>query len=192
MFESIRKKMCDMRLYKIENEYNYFVYPYKGITPIDTKEIKYLTNIISSKIPKDIDLIFTVETDGIFLALPIALSLGKPIVVARTFNYNMKDFFQFTQETGYYKRELFFSCDLKKIKKIAIVDCIMSTGGTLKTATGLFKKLGVDVEGIYVVINKINYSDTEFISQIKNKFFAIFDAEIKDGKTIVNKSRFYV
>lgn len=103
----------------------------------------------------------------------------------------MANTFKFTQETGYYKRELFFSLDLSKIKKVAVVDCILSTGGTLKAIVDLFKRLGVEVEGIYVVINKINYSNTEFIDQIRNRFFAIFDVEIKDKNIIVNKSKYY-
>lgn len=180
-----------MSIYKTENGYEYFVYPYKGITPIDSKEINYLAEIFNSKIPKDVDLIFTVETDGIFLALPVSSLSEKPLVVARIFNYNMTNFFQFTQETGYYKRELFFSFDLNKIKKVAIVDCILSTGGTLKAAIDLFKKLGVEVEGIYVVINKINYSDTKFLDQIKNRLFAVFDAEVNEGSIIIDKSKYY-
>ena len=189
-FESIRKRLSEMPIYKTENGYEYFVYPYKGITPIDSKEINYLAEIFNSKIPKDVDLIFTVETDGIFLALPLSSLSEKPLVVARIFNYNVTNFFQFTQETGYYKRELFFSFDLNKIKKVAIVDCILSTGGTLKAAIDLFKKLGVEVEGIYVVINKINYSDTKFLDQIKDRFFAVFDAEIKEDSIVVNKSKY--
>jgi adenine phosphoribosyltransferase len=191
MFESIKERLCKMPLYKTENGYEYFVYPYKGITPIDSREVQYLAEIINSKISKDVDLIFTVETDGIFTALPVALLSEKPIVVARTFNYKMTDFFQFTQETGYYKRELFFSLDLNKIKKVAILDCVLSTGGTLKAVTDLFRKIGVEVEGIYVVINKINYSNKEFLNQINDRLFAIFDAEIKGNSIIINKSKYY-
>jgi len=191
MFESIKKRLSEMPVYKTENGYEYFVYPYKGITPIDSEEIKYLAEIFNSKIPNDVDLIFTVETDGIYLALPTASLSAKPLVVARIFNYNMANFFQFTQTTGYYTRELFFYFDLNKIKKVAIVDCILSTGGTLKAATDLFTELGVEVVGIYVAINKINYSDSRYLEQMKDLLFAVFDTEIKGGSIIVNKSKYY-
>ena len=79
-----------MPTYKTGNGYEYFVYPYKGITPINDGEIKYLADVIASKIPKDVDLIFTVETDGIFTALPVAMAIGKPLVSARWFNCNRK------------------------------------------------------------------------------------------------------
>lgn len=190
-FKNIKKRLEAMPLYKTENGYEYFVYPYKGITPIDDKEIKYLIKTISSKISKDVDIIFSVETDGIFTALPVAMLLEKPLVVARTFDYKMSNSFHFTQKTGYHKRDLFFYFDLKKIKKVAIVDCILSTGGTIKAAMDSFKELGVKVEGIYVVINKLNYSDIEFLDQIKNRFFSIFDVEIRNKNVIVKKSKYY-
>ncbi|MFA6459011.1 MAG: phosphoribosyltransferase family protein [Candidatus Paceibacterota bacterium] len=191
MFEAIKRKFEKTPVYKTENGYDYFVYPYKGIIPIDIEEVRYLAEAMYSKMPKDIDLIFTVETDGIFTALPLALLSGKPIVAARTFNYKMTDLFQFTQETGYQKRELFFSFDLTKIKRIVIVDCILSTGGTLRAAENLFRKLGVEVVGIYVVANKLNYSNTEFIDQINDKLFSFFDVEIVNGSLVVNRSKYY-
>lgn len=189
-FEAVKRRLEEMQTYKTENGYEYFVYPYKGITPINDKEIKYLAKIIASKISRDVDLIFSVETDGIFTALPVAMSLGKPLVVARSFDYKMHKFFHFTQRTGYHERELYFYFDPQKVKKVAIIDCILSTGGTIKASVNLFKKLGVEVEGIYTVINKINYSDATLIQEITDKFFSLFDVEIKQFGIIVSKSRY--
>lgn len=190
IFNNIRKRLEDMLTYKTGNGYEYFVYPYKGITPINDGEIKYLADVIASKIPKDVDLIFTVETDGIFTALPVAMAMGKPLVSARWFNYKMDKSFSFTQKTGYYKRKLYFYFDPKKVKKVAVIDCVLSTGGTIKTALDLFKKLGVEVVGIYTVVNKTNYSDKNFMIQIKDKLFSLFDVEIKGKRIIVEKSKY--
>jgi hypothetical protein len=44
--------------------------------------------------------------------------------------------------------------------------------------------------GVYVVINKINYSDTKFLDQIKDRLFAVFDIEINKNNVIVNKSKY--
>lgn len=188
VFNSIKKRLERMPAYKMENGYDYFVYPYKGITPIDSEEIRYLAEIVSSKIPKDVDAIFTVETDGIFTALPVAMILNKPLIVARSFHYKMEKPFRFSQKTGYHKRNLFFYFDTKKIKKVAFVDCVLSTGGTIKAALNLFGKLDVEVEGIYTVINKINYSNIELINQIEDRLFSLFDVEIKGKNLIVRKS----
>ena len=189
-FESVKRRLEGMQIYKTENGYEYFVYPYKGITPINNKEIKYIARSIASKISKDVDLIFSVETDGIFTALPVAMLLCKPLVVARSFDYKMSKYFHFTQKTGYHERELYFYFDPQKVKKVAIIDCILSTGGTIKASVDLFEKLGVKVEGIYTVINKINYSDTVFIQKIADKFFSLFDVEIKQAGMIAEKSKY--
>ena len=189
-FKNIKKKLEAMSIYKTENGYEYFVYPYKGITPINNKDIKYLAKVVASKISKDVDIIFTFETDGIFTALPVAMLLGKPLVVARSFDYKMEKYFYFTQKTGYHKRKLFFYFNPSKIKKIAIIDCVLSTGGTIKAAMNLFKKLNIEVDGIYVIVNKINYSDAKFINQIKNRLFCLFNVEIKNNKVLVKKSKY--
>lgn len=190
IFNDIKKRLEKMPTYKTGNGYEYFVYPYKGITPIDDGEIKYLADIITSKIPKDVDLIFTVETDGIFTALPVAMAMEKPLVSARWFNYKMDKSFSFMQKTGYHKRKLYFYFDPKEVKKVAIIDCVLSTGGTIKAALNLFEELGVEVAGIYTVINKVNYSDKNFISQIKDKLFSLFDVEIKSKRIIVERSKY--
>lgn len=189
-FEAVKKKLEIMPVYKTENGYKYFVYPYKGLTPIDDKELKYLAGVISLKIPKDVDAIFSVETDGIFTALPVAMILNKPLIVARSFNYKMENFFHLTQKTGYHKRNLFFYFDTKKIRKIAIVDCILSTGGTIKAIMDLLNKMGVEVKGVYTVVNKVNYSDIDLINQIKDRFFSLYDVEIKNKKIIAGKSKY--
>lgn len=189
MIEKIKKNIKSSRIYNIKN-YKYFVYPYKGITPINSEEIKYLSNIIASKIPKDTDLIFSVEVDGIFTALPVAILLGKPLVIARSFDYRMPKSFHFTQKTGYYERQLYFNFDPQKVKKVSIVDCILSTGGTIRSAINLFNKMGIQVEGIYTVINKVDYFDIKLLSQIKSRFFSIFDVKIEGKNIIVVKSKF--
>ena len=190
-FAIVKRRLEKMPTYKTENGYKYFVYPYKGITPIDDKDIKYLAETVASKISNDVDAIFTVETDGIFTALPVAMLLSKPLIVARSFNYKMSKYLHFTQKTGYHERELFFHFDPSKIKKIAIIDCVLSTGGTIKASMDLFKALGVEVEGVYVVINKVNYSNLEFIDDIKSRFFSLFDVEIINKKIFVKKSKYY-
>jgi len=190
-FTVVKRRLEKMPTYKTENGYNYFVYPYKGIIPIDNKELKYLAQIVASKISNDIDAIFTVETDGIFTALPVAMLLNKPLIVARSFDYRMSKSFHFTQKTGYHERELFFHFDLLKIKKVAIIDCVLSTGGTIKASMDLFKKLDVEVEGVYVVVNKTNYSNIEFIHHIKDRFFSLFDIQIRNEKILVKKSKYY-
>lgn len=190
LFEEIRKKIENSRFYSIENKYRYFVYPYKGLEPIKPAEMNYLGGIIAKKISNDVDLLFTFETDGIFVTYSVASLLNKPLVVARAFHYNLKNPMRLTQETGYYTRELFFSLGDKDVKKVAIIDCIHSTGGSVKSAIKLFSKLGIEVEGVYVVINKPDYNDKKFLEKIKDKFFAIYDVKIIGSHLKVDQSKY--
>lgn len=190
MFEKIRKKIEKSRVYQTENGYKYFVYPYKGLTPTDPKELDYLAKIIAERIRQDVDLVFTFEADGMLITYPVAFLLNKPFVCARKFHYNLLKPIRLRQKTGYYERDLFFSLNGFKARKVAIIDCIHSTGGSIKEALKVFKKLKIEVAGIYVVVNKVNYNDKFFLKKMRNKFFAVYDAEIVNNKIIVGRSVF--
>lgn len=191
MFEKIRKKIEKSAVYQTKNGYKYFVYPFKGLTPIDPQEFIYLAKVIAKKISKDIDFIFTFETDGIFIASPVSFLLNKPLLCARKFHYNLANPIKLTQKTGYYKRDLFFSLNGCDSRKVAVIDCVHSTGGSIKGALRIFKKLKIEVTGIYVIINKINYNDKSFLKKIKNKFFAIYDVKIINDRVSAYRSKFF-
>src|SRR3989344_4278548 len=191
MFEKIKNKIENSKVYIASNDYRYFVYPYKGLTPMEPAEINYLGKTIAKKISKDIDLLFTFETDGIFITSSVSSALGKPMVVARKFHYNLKNPIRLVQRSGYFKRNLFFSLGDYDIKKVAIIDCIHSTGGSIKAAMKVFDTLGIDVDSVYVVINKVDYNDGDFLKKIKDKFFALYDVEIFDNHVRAYKSKYF-
>jgi adenine/guanine phosphoribosyltransferase-like PRPP-binding protein len=190
IFEKIRARIEESRVYQAANNYQYFIYPYKGISPINPKELDYLASLIAKKISKDIDFIFSFEMDGVFTAYRTASLLKKPFVCARAFHYNLKKPIKLKQKTGYYEREMFFSLGKLKAKKVAIVDCIYSTGGSIQAAIKKFEKLKINVTNVCVVVNKINNNEAP-LNKIKDKFFAVFDAEIIDKKIIVCQSKFF-
>ncbi|MEK7517619.1 MAG: hypothetical protein AAB583_03650 [Patescibacteria group bacterium] len=190
IFDKILKKLENSRIYAVANNYNYFVYPYKGVLPIDITELNYIGKLIAKNINPDVDLLFTFEVDGIYITQDVASKLGKDFLVARSFHYNLKEYNSIMQKTGYYEREMFFSFDKIKIKKIAIIDCVLSTGRTIKASLDFFKKQGIEVEGVYVVVNKCNYHSDTLIKNLGTKFFALFDLEIKKDKILVNKSKY--
>lgn len=191
LFEKIKTRLEQSRVYKTENGYEYFVYPYKGLIPTNPSELDYVAKIISKKIRTDVDFIFTFEMDGVLTAYKVASLLKKPFVCAKSFHYNIPGPIVINQKTGYYNREMFFSLDGLKPKRVAIVDCIHSTGGSIKAALKIFAQLNIEVTNICVVVNKKNYNNTKFLNKIEDKFFAIFDAKILDGKVVVNKSQFF-
>lgn len=191
MFKKVKDKIEKSQVYQTENGYKYFVYPYKGLTLTDPKELDYIAQVIANKISKDVDFIFTFEVDGIFIAYKTASLLNKPFICAKEFHYNLKDPIKIIQKTGYYEREMFFSLDGYKPRKVAIVDCLHSTGGTIKEALRIFKELEIEVTDICVAVNKINYNNQSFLNEMKDKFFAIYDVEIINDKVIAQKSTFF-
>lgn len=171
------EKMIKKIVARIENaphygigNYNYFVYPYKGIEPIDMTEIKYLAEILASKIPKEVDTIVTIESDGILIATLVADILGTKLLIAKTFDYQLDDRIEFEQVTGYYNRKMFVKPD-NTIKNVAIVDCVISTGGSAKGLISALDEKNINVLGFYTIIDKCNYRGSSLLS---NKIFSIF------------------
>ncbi len=190
-FETIRKNLERAPVYKTDNAYEYFVYPYKGLVPTNPKELDYLAKQMAKKIGGEADLIFSFEMDGAFLAYKVAALLGKPFVCAKPFHYNLKKIIKFKQKTGYYSRDVFFSLDNLKVRKVAIVDCLYSTGGSIEAAVKVFDKLGIKVSSVCVAVNKLNYHNQKSFQGIKSKFFAIYDVEIRKGLVNAAKSIFF-
>lgn len=191
IFEIIRQNLEKAPVYKTENNYQYFIYPYKGLTPANPKELDYLARLMAKNIGKEVDLIFSFEMDGALLAYKVASLLNKPFVCAKSFYYNLKNIIKFKQKTGYYSREVFFSLGDLQVKKVAIVDCLYSTGGSISAAVKVFDKLGITVSTVCVAVNKLNYHNQKYFQKIKAKFFAIYDVEIKESRVKAVKSRFF-
>ncbi|MBU0545866.1 hypothetical protein KKA13_01255 [Patescibacteria group bacterium] len=140
--------------------YQYFVYPFKGVTLVDQSLYKIFAKYLAKMVSKDTEVLLTVEADGIGIATLLAAELGLPLIICKSFHYNIPCV-EFVQETGYYKR----SMHMPKIiqgKRVAIVDCLISTGGTIKNmiekAIGL---AGTTITGVYCVNNKSNYQENK-------------------------------
>ena len=134
------------------DSYKYFVFPFKGIFPIDVKLLRKIINLTRLNISPDSNKIFTFMVDGLVLALPIALEMNRPLVIARDFHYNLSDVTSFLQETNYYKRKMYFK-GLVKSDKVEIIDAIVSSGKTILSAIDKIEKIILS-EMIYKGIQK--------------------------------------
>ncbi|MEA1900492.1 MAG: hypothetical protein U9N47_06990, partial [Thermodesulfobacteriota bacterium] len=56
-------------------DYKYFVYPYKGLLPLNSEQVENTVLLMSEIIPSNATMLFTVMTDGIILGLPLAMHL---------------------------------------------------------------------------------------------------------------------
>ncbi len=144
--------------------YHYFVWPYKGISPIEPEELDALVSLLESRLPRHYDLVFTFQTDGEILAVPLALRAGKKLVVCRDVPYEMPDPMIITQHTRYWTRDLY--CErLYAHQQVVIVEALISTGSTVIEAVRQIRKCGAEVAGVIAVVSKIDYDGEEKIKQ---------------------------
>lgn len=137
--------------------YEYFVYPYKNFNNSLPKDEEFVAKHLGHFIPSDVDYLVTMEADGIGTTKLISTQKDIPMLVCKPFHYN-QPVFKFIQKTGYFEREMYCP-KLIEGKKIAIVDCMVSTGGTVSGLLTAIKEQNINttIEGIYAVVNKTNY-----------------------------------
>jgi len=164
--DKIIKVFEDSPVYSVKDlggtvqEYKYFVYPFKGFSLVDYSLYYSLGKYLASFIDKDVEAIVTIESDGIPVASFVAAELGKPLIIAKSFHYNLPCV-EFVQQTGYYNRPMYLS-NVIQGKRIALVDCMVSTGGTMKAMIDAIKSLpSTEIVGVYCINNKNNYGDQQ-------------------------------
>jgi adenine phosphoribosyltransferase len=160
--DKIVKVFEDAPVYAIKDkggtvsEYKYFIYPFKGFSLVDYSLYYSLGKYLARFVAKDVEAIVTVESDGIPVASFVAAELGIPLIIAKSFHYNLPCV-EFVQQTGYYNRLMYLSRVIEG-KKVALVDCMISTGGTIKAMVDAIKTLpGTAISGVYCLNNKNNY-----------------------------------
>ena len=166
MLDKIIKVFEDAPVYEVKDlggtvpDYKYFVYPFKGFSLVDYSLYYSLAKYLSKFISKDVEVIVTIESDGIPVASFVAAELGIPLIIAKSFHYNLPCV-EFVQQTGYYNRPMYLSRAIEG-KKIALVDCMVSTGGTIEAMIGAIKTLSdTQISGVYCINNKNNYGDQQ-------------------------------
>lgn len=189
----IEKKLADL-CKRITNspgynakEYRYFVWPYKGIFPINPEDLEdillFLEKLIKGDIGLDFSTIFTFMTDGEIIAIPLALRLKKR-VVARDYHYQLPDLKRFRQKTGYYEREMYFT-GITSSDRIVIVDVILSTGGSIAALLPELNRIGCEICGVYTVANKVRNGGEKRLKDLDLKCKSLLNVEFEGGKVEV-------
>ena len=148
---------------------------FKDITPILANPIifsKLIDNMSSSNIIKDADAIVSIDARGFIFGSGIALKTLKPMLVARKPGKLPGDLIESKYTLEYSENSL--SIQRKSIKdfnKLAIVDDLLATGGTVKCVEKILKSLGKEISGISVVVelkdlNARSKIDSKIDSQI--------------------------
>jgi adenine phosphoribosyltransferase len=131
----------------------------------------------------DCDVILAPEAMGIPLAVALSLKLGIPYSVARKRCYALPGEVRLDQATGYSKGCLYVN-DIRPGDRVAIVDDVLSTGGTLRPLILALRKAGAEVTEVLVVVEKGGLSramEEELGVAIK----ALVRVEMRGGRPVV-------
>lgn len=188
----IKAIFTDSKLYTVKNssgsipDYQYFVYPFKGFNIYEPKYEVSIANCLARMLDGKIDLLITFESDGIGITKLVSSFTNIPMLICKPFHYNY-ECLKFVQLSGYNKRLLYLPRKLMEHKRIAIIDVIVSTGGTINSFLNALKNQGVDTEvsGIYSVVHKHNYNgyrinSKQFFGKYNYKFILELEIFPKD------------
>jgi adenine phosphoribosyltransferase len=126
----------------------------------DTQMTEEAGKLLAAKLPSNVDVLITPEVKAVPLAHVISRETGKPYIVARkTAKPYMKtpvvrEVISIT--TG--KPQLLvidgFDVDIIKGKNVAIIDDVVSTGGTLRSLSSLMEEIGGTVVATLTVFTE--------------------------------------
>ena len=136
------------------NGYKYFINPVSdGIPRTDSELLEEIVEGMVERSDRDYDIILAPEAMGIPLAVGISLRTGIPYSVIRKRRYGLDGEIALDQSTGYSKSPMYIN-GVKPGDRVAIVDDVVSTGGTLRAVVDALGSEGVTVSEISVVFNK--------------------------------------
>lgn len=112
--------------------------------------VDQMVSLISQYQP---DVIAGIEARGFLIASPLALKMGCGVVMVRKPDKLPGKTISQAYELEYGTDSLEIQSDsVKKSARVVIVDDLLATGGTMKAASQLFKKIGADVVGTACII----------------------------------------
>ena len=121
---------------------------------MDPGVLQAITELVTDRVDwSNVDLLLGIEAMGLPLTAPLSVSTGIPLVIARKRSYGLEGEIEIDQSTGYSKGAMYLN-DLREGERIAIVDDVLSTGGTLEAVIEGVRRAKADVTDVIAVIEK--------------------------------------
>ena len=168
-----------------KGDYPYFIHPITdGVPRLEPNVLQAIVDLTEPLVDWDnIDIILGIEAMGLPLTAPLAMRTGVPMVIARKRNYGLEGEVQINQQAGYSKGSIYLN-DIKAGERIAIIDDVLSTGGTMRSVIEGVKQTKASVENIVIVVEK-----GDGMQNLKQDYPNIrFDSLVKlhmDGEKII-------
>ena len=138
-----------------KGDYPYFIHPITdGVPRMDPAVLQAITELAQQRVNwSDVDVLLGIEAMGLPLTAPLSMATGVPLVIARKRSYGLPGEVGIDQTTGYSKGAMYLN-DLKPGDRVAIVDDVLSTGGTLEAVIEGVRRAGAAVTDIIAVGEK--------------------------------------
>ncbi|MCK5029825.1 MAG: purine phosphoribosyltransferase family protein [Thermoplasmatales archaeon] len=181
----LKKSLKEAQIVKKE-KYDYVIHPITdGIPEVKPELLEEVTFEMQKLLEScgQIDKLVTIEAMGIPLATALSLNMNIPFVIIRKRKYDLPDEISVEQKTGYSKSQLYIN-GLKRGDRIAIVDDVLSTGGTLKAVLTTLKTMGVIVRCVIIAVDKSNIAK-KIMDETNVNIQSIINIEVANGKVII-------
>lgn len=166
--------------------YDYFVNPISdGVPRVDPDILGEAVDGLISESSFDCDLILAPEAMGIPLAAGISLKTRIPFSIVRKKRYGLPGERELLQKTGYSKAAMFLN-GLEKGTRVAIVDDVLDTGGTIMAVAAAARSAGAVVTKVAVVYAM---SDAEaFSERVGAPVVALLSVGVENGRPFVKSA----
>ena len=138
-----------------KGDYPYFIHPVTdGVPRMDPDVLKAIVELTVERVDwGQVDVLLGIEAMGLPLAAPLSMATGVPLVVARKRSYGLEGEVKIDQATGYSKGVMYLN-DINEGERVAILEDVLSTGGTLEAVIEGVHRAGAEVTEIVAVVEK--------------------------------------
>lgn len=186
MLDLLKKTLAEAPVVK-KGEYHYVIHPITdGIPHVDRQLLEEVTDEMQRRIEtttNGVEKIVTMEAMGIPLASVLSLKTGLPFTIIRKRKYGLPGEVSVEQVTGYSKSNMFIN-GLNKDGDVVIVDDVLSTGGTLRAVLSALKKMEVNVQGVFIAVDKGGCA-TEISDEFGIPIDVLVKITVRDGNVVV-------
>jgi len=183
VLQRFKKSLADAPVIKV-GKYDYFVHPMTdGIPRADPEVLDEVVKEMLRIGSFDCDVILAPEAMGIPIAVPLSLELRIPYSVIRKRGYSLPGEVRVDQQTGYSKGAMFVN-GLSRGDRVAIVDDVLSTGGTLRAVVLALRSIGVEIVDVLVAVEKGNAKE-RLEAELGIGIKTLVKVEVRDGRLVV-------
>ena len=138
-----------------KGNYPYFIHPVTdGVPRMNPEVLTAITELVVGRVDwSGVDILLGIEAMGLPLTAPLSMATGIPLVIARKRSYGLDGEVEIDQSTGYSKGAMYLN-DLQQGERVAILDDVLSTGGTLEAVIEGVRRAGAEVTEIIAVVEK--------------------------------------